>query len=159
MNCRDAVAAMLGADLDELAGDARTPLAGHVQACPACAKAAARIIDQTSVMREAIAAVVNLAEPVTPLMPPTHFAGLDRRNARRANPQRPRWRGVLGTGIAIAAATAGVIVLGADSSNRRIDLYVPPAQVPARPIVNASGSSGVAVIETPDPTITVIWTY
>lgn len=160
MNCHQARTAMLDADLEELRGEGTTQLAAHLRACAACPEAAARIIARTSMMRETMAAAVLAADPQIPPSPPLRAAAplLSSQAARRRG-RSASWRRALGTAIAMAAGIAVILVLGRDSSSRRIDLYVPPAHVPASPIVNASGSSGVAVIETPDPRITVIWTY
>ena len=81
------------------------------------------------------------------------------RGRMQSRARRPSWRRALGSGVGLAAAITAALLVGRDSSEKRIDVYLPPPHVPASPIVNAAGGSGVAVIETADPDITIIWSF
>jgi hypothetical protein len=136
VNCGDALAPLLEAELAELRGEGTSQLAAHVRACPRCRGRAERIL--------------------------AGQAGLDRALARRSGygatvpRRRPAWR-ALGplAPLALAAGIAAVALL-----RPRPDLTrAPSGPVVPRPDVLVAGARAVAVFQTHNPDIVVIWSF
>ncbi|MHB1170384.1 MAG: hypothetical protein ACYC28_13995 [Longimicrobiales bacterium] len=108
-------------------------------------------------MRAIVSAAVDEQSRITTWQLPLETAV--RRGRMQSRAHRPSWRRALGSGIGLAAAITAALLVGRNSSGKRADVYLPPPHVPASPLVNAASGSGVAVIETADPEITVIWSF
>lgn len=133
MNCHEARALLLEAEPEMLRGRAG-PLGAHLATCAACAAIAADIL--------------------------AHDAALDDALARLAVPRRRRprlWKPVVA--LAPLAAAAGVALLVWSGRSSYPPIVIPPETVPTTTVVNSTGASGVAVMRTRDPDITVIWNY
>lgn len=148
MNCTDARAALLEADPVELRGEAETALSLHLQECAAC-RATADAILATE------AAAGRWIEARGPRRGAAEAIGLGRAAAGRRRYKRLRW-------LVPLAAAAGIVAL----------ITTRPAQVPSgggtaalqppRPsgvAIEAPAGQNVAVFETADSDIVVIWFF
>ena len=147
MSCEQARDAMLDAEPDELRGVGASALAAHVRECARCRAAAATLLGGTAALARALDdGVAARARDVLP-MP----VGARSRRARPA----------LAAAIPLAAAAAlALLFVGRGVLVRdRIGPYTPPVSVPSAPVVNAHGDGGVAVMNTADPRITVVWNF
>ncbi|HEX6590013.1 MAG TPA: hypothetical protein VF039_13495 [Longimicrobiales bacterium] len=155
MNCSSARDALLDAELDELRGRGDTPLAEHVRTCDACRADADRILAATAALGRAldtdVAARSSRAERA-------RGGARDARNAGRRQGARPL-RFVVPLVAAAAAAAALLVAAPRIARQAQVAPYTPPPRVPSAPVVNATGDGGVAVMNTADPTITVVWSY
>lgn len=149
MDCTAARERMLEADPAELRGDGDGPLAGHLRACAACRARAGLILAGQA---ELDAALWALASPSP---------------GRKVIPLRPRagWRVRPGPAAAsfaaLAAAVAGVMLA---RPHPRPAPGVTADQIakllfPTPPVARAEGGRNVAVLETSDPGVTVVWVY
>lgn len=144
---------MLEAEPGELRGEGGTTVADHVRGCPACARIAAVLLDETAALAEVLGgspspgtvdAVVARATGTTPAtgVRPLPFM------------RRHRW-----WGLAAAAAAAGVLLLSREGAQLR-DTTVPPARVAqVPPVVSPEADQDVAVFQTDNPDITVLWFF
>ncbi|MGH7445227.1 MAG: hypothetical protein ACREKM_10135, partial [Longimicrobiales bacterium] len=177
MNCREARRALLDAEPDELRGLHESPLALHVQRCDACRAHATTILTQMDVLRSALDSFVT-----------AHTGEMQSARAAQATLRAHGAHGKVGrddsaadihdlrlrtrrigrrvlASLAVAAALAALLL--ADGWSLRspfddaplVELYVAQPGVPDAPIVNAVGASGVAVMRTSNPMITVVWTF
>jgi len=148
MTCDIARAALLEADPADLRRETDSALSGHLRECAACRTAADAILDAEGATAAWIAARA-----------PRHaFAPARARGGRAARHGTWRWA----AGIAAAAGIAGVVLM------TRPD-RPPPAPPTARTApaldgratvaVRAPAGRNVAVFETADPDIVVIWLY
>lgn len=144
MNCTEARAALLEADLAELRGTGDTALALHLRGCAACRTAADRVARVEDAMAQRLAALAPRREVVRAPAP------LHRR-------RRP-WRWAVP--LAAAATILALIVTRPGQSPPRGDAPVvskPPG--PSRVAVRAPAGRNVAVFETKDRDIVVIWFF
>ena len=154
---------LLEAEAAELRGEGESLLARHVRACSSCARAAALILGETArldallseappldvdaLLARAVVVSGSAAAPVG-----TH------RPARGAPPHR-RFSRRLWVPTAAAAALAALLLWQAD------EMQTPPASVTAArerstlPLVEPVPGQDVAVLQTDDPDITVVWLF
>lgn len=142
LSCTAARELMLTAGPDQLhPGAGSSPLSRHLQECPACARAARAICAEHDALNDALAALVRDAGPAPAV-----------RQARRRS---AAWR------IPAAAAAAAALLLVGRTVVRRdpapAPLPVRAAAVPRMPIVSASADRAVAIMQTSNPNITVVW--
>ena len=145
MTCMEARAALLAADLEELRGAADTPLALHLGGCTACRAAAERIIRVEGAMGRRLGSLAprrDIARP--PAMP-----------SRRPGP----WRWA----VPLAAAAGIVALLVVNRPHKPPPMEERPADVAVQEAggvsVRAPAGRNVAVFQTDDPDIVVIWFY
>lgn len=157
MKCIEAREAILDADPKVLQGLGDDPLASHVRACASCARRAQAILREAAALSGALERAVSppdldriLREAAEPgrNVEPGHrrwfFAGVER-----------RW----GTALLplAAAAVLAFLLLG-----RQPALPGTPYRPPPTPVgldVQAPPETDVAVLETDDPDITVLWLF
>lgn len=171
-SCREARELMLIAGRDELncVGDADLPV--HLRSCPACAQAAARLQRAEHDLAEALNRLAPVphvnAVHVNTASAATRIAwSADRQDSRPyritgREALRIRGRRMAGAVAALAAAAVVLLVLNwpAATNLPRLD---PPATMmiaaAETPVVNVTGGGNVAVMQTKDPAITVIWFF
>lgn len=135
MNCHEARALLLDAEPGMLRR--RTdPLGAHLATCAACAAIAADILAQDAALDDALG---RLSRP------------------RVQRPRARPWKPV--AALAPLAAAAGVALLVWSGRSSYPPIVIPAESVPRTTVVNATGTRGVAVMQTRDPDITVIWNY
>lgn len=159
--CENALDGLLEADRRELEGRADTPLARHLERCERCRVRARVILDDTALLGRALERV-TAAEPMSPPPGPD-----DRRAARRSmdaarsrtgGSGRLRWA----LPLAAAAAAAALLLVAEPSPPRggwRPLTPEAPAATRTRPVVEPGQAGTVAVFETSDPDITVVWFF
>jgi len=144
-----------GGGADGVGGDLRE----HTRSCEGCASLARAILAENARLDDAVArlTVMRASEAARGETKPhgavTAAPGWSRRRAWR------RWAAAL---VPLAAAAALVVVIWQQaprSPASLVPLTGPAVRVPATPAVNAIGASGVAVMRTNDPNITVVWTF
>jgi len=177
MKCTDAQRKLLEADLFLVRGEGDDPLALHVRSCPRCREIATTILE----------AEAGLARSLSGALPPMDLdlilerAGLleagipearidEARDAeagiaevtdvRSLNLRRPGWSRIR-PGVALiplaAAAVLTALFLGRPPNLPGPD-YTPTAEAPGLNVEVPQGRS-VAVLETNNPEITVLWLF
>lgn len=150
MTCAEAREALLVADAAELDTRASGPLPAHLRSCATCRLEAAAILDGTASLRTAIGMLVAERTERGP-------SAAARSVAYRM--RRPR----LILPLALAATLAALIAIDRGVIPLRgvapADVYHPEPVVPVAPVVNAIDGSGVAVMRTADPRITIVWNF
>jgi len=156
MRCTDARELLLEADLAELKGTADTDLSRHIRDCGRCSAMAERIVAEEAALGvklgahrprmdvdQAIARAAVEAESRGKVL---HFPRLN-----------PAW-GLVPLGA--AAALAGVLLTqnGGQLPGEPIDLAAVRAGATA-PAVEAAEGQNVAVFETDNPDIVVVWIF
>ena len=157
MICSEAQAQLLEADLPVLRGEGDDPLASHIRSCPRCMGIAETILNGEAGLALSLAAV----------LPTLDLDGiLERANAAEGDEvisldrNRPRWTR-FGTGFTLiplaAAAALTALFLGR------------PPKLPGPEYTLEAGGLGlnvevpqgrsVAVLETSNPEITVLWLF
>jgi hypothetical protein len=146
-DCEQARRWMLEADLAELRALERSPVADHLAGCDGCRRRAEAIV---AGMAELDHALAELARP----------AATRRTALLRFRPARAwRWAAPL----ALAAGIAAVML-----ARRPAPAEEPPGVTAERiarvlfapaPVARALDGRGVAVLETNDPDVTVVWFY
>lgn len=142
MTCLEARAALLEADLEELRGTADTSLALHLRDCADCRAGAERILQVEDALGRRLAALAP------------------RRGIARA-PATPRRRRPWRWAVPLAAA-AGIVGLAVTRPGPRPpggDVGGVPEPAPGRIAVEAPVGRNVAVFETADPNIVIIWLF
>lgn len=148
MNCTDARAALLEADPVELRGEAETAVSLHLRECAAC-RATADAILATE------AAAGRRIQARAPRSGAADAVARGRSAAERR--RRARW----GWLVPLAAA-AGIVTLiltrpGPHPPGEEVGVVREPA--PGRIAVEAPVGRSVAVFETTDPDIVIIWLF
>ncbi len=169
MTCAQAHKALLQAELRELEGKGDTPLARHLRDCPHCRDAAGVILRAEAALARALGPAVAapdlervLALALVPETPeveaPWTREGtvLPLRELTKGSPSRLPAGGMALLPVAAAAALAALFL----AREPRL-----PGPAPA-PVAYAGGldvamppGQNVAVLETSDPNITVLWLY
>ena len=145
MTCMEARAALLAADLGELRGTADTPLALHLRGCAVCRAAAERIIWVEGAMGRRLDALAPRRDVGRPSAMPS---------------RRPRpWRWA----VPLAAAAGIVALLVVTRPPKPPPIEEGPADVAMQESsgvsVRAPAGRNVAVFQTDNPDIVVIWFY
>ena len=155
MNCTEARDRLLEADLAELDGEVETDLSRHLQGCAGCRTVAERLAAQERTLAAALDAVqprVGVEEAL---------ARAEAESASRGRvltfPLRKAWGLVP---LAAAAAVAGVLVThnGGQLPGEPIDVAALVQEAPV-PTVEASTGQNVAVFNTENPDIVVVWIF
>lgn len=143
MNCESAIDLMLEADLPELRGEGDAGLARHIHTCAGCrAKAGVMLAGQ-----DALAETLNHASARAP-------APGAIRLARDRSRRRP-WRVALP--LALAAGIGALLVFRQPS---QLPQMLPPVRgANARLDVRVPAGRAVAVFQTDNPNIFVIWSF
>lgn len=144
MTCLDARAALLEADLEELRGTADTPLALHLRDCPDCRAAAERIVRVEDAMGRRLGALAP------------------RRGIARAPAAAPRRRRPWRWAAPLAAAAGIVALVVTRAPEPRPEDHGPPdlaTHEVGGVSVRAPAGRNVAVFQTDNPDIVVIWFY
>lgn len=151
MTCAEAREALLVADAAELDAGAGGPLPAHLRSCAACRQEAAAILEGTASLRAAIGTIV--AERTE------RASSADARSVafRMRRPRLLLPLALAATLAALLAVERGVIPLR--GATPPADVYHPEPVVPTAPVVNAVEGSGVAVMRTSDPRITIVWNF
>lgn len=158
---------MLEADPEELRGEGDGPLARHLRACPACARVASVLLEETGRLDAFLAAAPALdVEAVLAKAgiesgrgPGTAGASSPRSSGPRFAPRMRRFP-TRRLWIPVAAAAALALLLFRSST-----VHVPPTSVaaavhaPAPPVVEPTAGQDAAIIKTDDPEITVVWLF
>ncbi|MDH3496003.1 MAG: hypothetical protein OER21_04510 [Gemmatimonadota bacterium] len=144
MTCDDARQLLLTADLAELTPGGPMPLGAHLAGCADCRALAGRVL--------AAARVVQAERDRPPRRAAGALAEEARRAARARRRARRRWTAV----PALAAAAVVVVLLVRDGTP---PIPIPPRTVETTPLVDAPPGRHVAVFETGNPAIVVVWTF
>jgi hypothetical protein len=157
MKCVDVRRALLEAEPRALEGRGDEPLARHLRECSSCSRVARAII-------EGEVALGQFLESAAPRPDPERILGAAGKAGASEIPRdAPRWRSwtQAGGGLAFlplaAAAAATALFLGRPPS-----LPGPPYAPPASSAgldVQAPEGSRVAVLETNNPDITILWLF
>jgi len=155
MKCLDARRALLEAELETLEGGGDGPLALHLRGCPGCASVARAILEGEAALTDAL----REAAPRLDLRKVLDLAGESEAAVAREGVQELRsWRRPA-PGLAFlplaAAAAATAFFLGRPPSLPGPP-YAPPASAGGLE-VQAPGGGAVAVLQTNNPEITVLW--
>jgi hypothetical protein len=148
MDCAAARALLLEADPAELRGEGDSPLAAHLRTCADCRAAADAILAGEA---ELDAALRTLARPsegsrVIPLRPRHGWS-------RRIAPAAVSF-------AALAAAVAGVMLARPAAAPRGASTeQIARLMFPAPPVARAEAGRSVAILQTSDPGVTVVWVY
>ncbi|HEX6308740.1 MAG TPA: hypothetical protein VFZ69_11160 [Longimicrobiales bacterium] len=127
---------LLTAEPGELQGTGDSPVARHVRECARCARDAGRILEAQDELGAALATLGRGEAPT-------------RTRVRRRAP---------GFAAALTAAAAVTLLLLRPGAERELEpLPGPTVVVTEVPIVNAAGLDAVAVMQTGNPRITVVW--
>jgi len=146
---------LLEADLADLTetGPAPTREQQHLQACEACQREASHILRVTGLLDSA----VGFPGPGPDAQALIARARLE--SVSRPPVGREWWRAANRRWIALAAAAAlGAVTLWGDREPRMPGTAL-TSPVGTAPIVHATTADGVAVFETENPDITVLWFY
>lgn len=146
MNCRTARERLLEADLSELRGEG--DLALHLQSCERCRSRAQVILDQYAALRSALDGQAPRLDPAAV----RRHAHLVRR------PLRPRWAIVVP--LALAASLAILVVTRRHQPGSEPRTAVPPLPSTGEGLdVQGPPGQTVAVFQTDNPNIVVIWSF
>lgn len=148
MNCTEARAALLEADPMELRGEAETAVSLHLRECAAC-RAAADAILATE------AAAGRWIETRAPRRGAADVVARGRSAAQRR--RRARWGWLVP--LAAAAGIVTLIVTQPGPHPPGGDVGVVPEPAAGRIAVEAPAGRNVAVFETADPNIVIIWLF
>jgi len=149
MDCRAVRDALLEADLAELRGAGDSTLSRHLAACSACRAAAARILEDQAALLAALQAPAPRREIAWAIGAARAEAG--RRSARRRAWQR--W-----VPLAAAAGLGAIIWIARREPQHPSAARVEPISPPGL-MVEAPAGRNVAVLETGNPDIVVIWFF
>lgn len=158
MSCDEMRDRMLEAPLAALAGEGASPLARHLGECASCRSHARRIVAGTRALADRLDALeprisgdeaVRLARPERAI---TGSVGPERRSPAAA------W---IAIPLAAAAAVAWLLIPGDGPRPAGPEHAPPPERASSDPGFRIEVPVGrrVAVFETPDPEIRVVWFY
>ena len=150
--CTRSFDTLLEADVEELSGVAETEVGVHVRGCARCAAAARAILEGNDALDDVLGSVppfdalALIARARVEALPKVEKRG--RRFSRR-------WRG--GAALAAAASIAALLVLP------ERDMPMPGVELTPRTaiysLVEAPADRSIAVIQTDNPDITILWFY
>ena len=138
MTCATMRERILEADLAELRGETETPLAQHLRECHACSRIAEKIVQAEAKLGVAL---------------DTMSTGV--RTRRTTAPRRRLGHWAVLVPLAAAAGLAAIMLgRGADTVT---EPTLPALQVGALPVVEPADDQDVAIFNTDDPNIVVVW--
>lgn len=157
--CSDIRELLLEASPAELGGEGDGPLAAHLRECALCRRRAARLLEADEALDAALGAPGTLdVEAVlerAARLPSVHLVSTWGARAgsaaRRALSARRAW-----VPLAAAAAVAGLLLVARSPAPPPLPAV---AHAEAPPLVEESSAGGVAIIETDNPDITVLWFF
>lgn len=156
--CVDMRERLLEADPAELLGAGDSAVARHVAGCAACTAAAQRILRSQQELADALSQLVQ-APPAAGARVAAVVPAAAAESAVR--PARGARRSLLRVMPPLAAAAVLVLFLlqqrSADELPRLEPVPEPTAYALDMPVVNATDGSDVAVMQTSNPNITVVW--
>jgi anti-sigma factor RsiW len=149
--------ALLEAEPDDLRGLGQTEVARHIRACPACARAGQIILETTASLNAFLGSEVPVPDLDAVLRRATTSQVTPPRQAERPGPVAS-WRGSRRwVGLAAAASIAALLLLPGRPAP------LPPLATVATttplPTVESAPGQTVAVFETENPDITVLWFF
>ncbi len=160
MSCTDIRERLLEAEPEELAGRSDTPVGVHVRSCPACGAVAQTLLAET---RALAAALDSLAIPAADSVPWLDPVGAVARGRGGSPLSRPRRRALRWAPLATAAGLAGLIAIGRGGDGPSGDPTTahdrPEAAVGERFAIEVPDDARLAVFDTADPSIKVVWFY
>ncbi len=150
MKCDHARLLLLEADLEELRGEAQSPLSEHVRSCPRCGSMAAYVTEGEEMLRAALGGI----RPRVSVEDASKRAVTEARLRRR----RQIWHGI--APVAAAAGLAGVLLVSLrDPTPGPLGAQLTTVEHELPPIVEAAPGQRVAVFETDNPSIVVVWSF
>jgi len=147
MNCDAAIDLMLEADPAELRGEAPGKLRDHLATCGRCRLIAERLVEEQEMLRH----VLEHVEPRLPVETALERATWSARMRRR----RRMW---LRVGPALAAASVAGVLLVSNQPGGPVGQPTLPTPEPT-PVVQPPPGVDVALFETANPDIVVVWLY
>ncbi len=171
MTCAEARQAILVAELRELLAQGDSTLAVHIRGCQRCRKAAEAVVAEEEILSAGLTSLVavpdadrvlELALDSLPASAHGRASGLGPTH-RRAGPAPLRWlsplrRSSAWIALPVVAAAGLAWLFLAGPPPLPGPSYVPSAQAPGMAAEVPPGQN-VAVLKTPDPTITVLWIF
>ncbi len=172
MTCDHALERMLEADPVELRPDGETELARHIAACEHCGAIAATLWAELAGLDRALTEYGESADPDAAAV--AALAGVPRSGStpapkrsgprRRGAGRRPRALPPVGSPrtwipLAAAAALAAVLLIGRSGPPPPAPDAVIDAGPATRVSVTPPPDRGAAVLETANPSITIVWLY
>ncbi len=153
--CADVRMLLLEAEPDDLRGIGSGAVASHVRDCPSCARVAAIILEETAALDGYLG-----GESSTSVEDVLARAGVARSRAT-GTPSRPRrpWARRSGWVALAAAASVAVLLLARDREQAPGPAPVAVAVAEPLPLVQSSPDRTVAVMQTENPDITVLWFF
>lgn len=151
MLCRDALRALLEAEPQELRGEGESVVAAHVRGCADCRVAADALL----------AGEESLAETLRGQAPPLDVKSVLERAHSAPTPSHPRWRSAAwksAVPLAAAAATA-FLLLTRDGGIPPVAPVSEPAVITTAQVLEVPEGKNVAVLETQNPAIAVVWFF
>lgn len=149
MKCENAYQALLEADPIELRGESDSALSEHIRSCVRCRAVAERICLEEERLRSALDAVRSST--------PTDEASKRAVWEARLRHRRQIWHGI--APVAAAAGLAGILLVSTgDRTPESLGERTTVQQV-LPPVVEAAPGQQVAVFETDNPNIVVVWSF
>lgn len=150
MNCDEAYPLLLEADPNELRGEFDSRLSDHLRSCTRCRALAGRISREEDRLRAAL-------NSVRPRVTPEEASKRAEQEARLRG-RRELWHGI--APVAAAAGLAGILLVSTGNpAPESLDEPTTTAQTALPPIVETAPGQQVAVFETDNPTIVVVWSF
>lgn len=159
MKCDTVIQRLLEAEPGELRGEGNAPLAGHLTACDRCARIAETLAVELEALDRGLDRVAQGGGDAEAAADRALAAvGAERGSGPFAEPGN--WLRSAWVPLAAAAALVGVLLTGRDPAPND-GVAADPATSPtaARVAVTPPAERGVAVLETGNPKITIIWLY
>lgn len=160
--CADFRAMILEAEPMDLRGEGDTELAVHVRGCPACARVAALVLDETARLdaylgdTPVLDVEAVLARAALPAEAPEAVA-------HRTLPVSKAYsfpgRRILVPLAAAAALAALLLMRGQEIRSPATSIASSPAEPAVAPLVEPIAGQGAAIMQTDDPEITVVWLF
>jgi len=147
--CDTRIDALRAADIAELDGSRRSELERHIASCAGCREAAARILEGNRVLDQALTLTTSPDIDALLARASTEPVQRDERSPTR---RIHRWS------VVAAAAAIGAVMLGR-GFDRPLPGDSPPILSDARVAIDVPGGRDVAVLQTDNPDITVLWFF
>ena len=149
MKCAEAVQHVLEADPSELRGEQDSPLSAHIRSCAQCRAVADRILEQEQALRDTMSSV-------RARVPAYEALQRARWHARRRNSRRL----LVGLAPALAAAgLAGILIVGNGGLTPAEPGQAIAIDSERPPLVESAPGQQIAVFETDNPNIVVVWSF